>query len=332
MALGDFSGVIPPAMSTTIIQEVLQTSAAMRLCSRLPMGTGVTQMPIPKTLPTASWVNATGTGRKPYTNVGLQTATITAEEVAAVIAIPDKMVEDSTINLWNYCRPLLSQAIAVALDGAVLFGLNAPASFPAGGVMAEAVGVNAGIDAIDSINLAMAQVEGQALTPTGHASDLTNRALIRGLRATTNELIFGTTQIDNYSVPSIYGLPAAYIPFQNKGGASPADFVTGDWSYAILGVRSDIRYLVDPSAVIADASGVVQVSGFQDNVTPMKVWARFGFALLRPVTVNQPGGARAFAKADLHAAEGTAPTAAEAEGEQAQQEAGQVRTQQARKA
>jgi len=312
MALGDFSGVIPPAMSTTIIQEVLQSSAAMRLCSRLPMGTGVTQMPIPKTLPTASWVTS-ATGRKPYTNVGLQTATVTAEEVAAVIAIPDKMVEDSSINLWNYCRPLLSQAIAVALDGAVIFGLNAPASFPIGGIMAEAVPVNAGLDAIDTINKTMAQVEAQALNPTGHASDLTNRALIRGLRATTNELIFGTTQIDNYQVPSIYGLPASYIPFQNKQGANPADFVTGDWGYAILGVRSDIRYLVDPSAVIADSAGVVQVSGFQDNVTPMKVWARFGFALLRPVTVQQPGGARAFAKSDLHATAGTAPTAADAD-------------------
>jgi HK97 family phage major capsid protein len=309
MALGDFSGVIPPQLSATIIQEVMQTSAAMQLCTRLPMGTGVTQMPIPKTLPVASWVTA-ATGRKPYTNVGLQTATVTAEEVAAVVAIPDKMVEDSSINLWNYTRPLVSQAIALALDGAVLFGVNAPASFPVGGVMAEAVGVNAGLDAIASINACMGQVEGQALSPTGSASDLPNRSLIRGLRATTNELILGTTSIDNYQVPSIYGLPVSYIPFQGKSGAAPADFVTGDWKYAVLGVRSDIRFLIDPSAVIADASGVVQVSGFQDNVTPMKVWARFGFALIRPVTPQFPGGARAFAKADLHAASGTAPTVA----------------------
>ena len=319
MALGDFSGVIPPSMSTTILGEVAQTSAAMRLCSRLPMGTGVTQMPIPKTLPTASWVTS-ATGRKPYTNLGLQTATLTAEEVAAVIAIPDKMVEDSSINLWNFARPLLSQAIALALDGAVLFGVNAPASFPVGGVMAEAVGVNAGSDAVDTMNKTMAQVEAQALNPTGHASDLTNRALVRGLRATTGELIFGTTQIDNYSIPSIFGLPVAYVPFQGKSGAAPADFLTGDWAYAILGVRSDIRYLIDPSAVIADSAGVVQVSGFQDNVTPMKVWARFGFQVIRPVTAQYPAGARAFAKSDLHATTGTAPTLAEADADAREQE------------
>jgi HK97 family phage major capsid protein len=312
MALGDFSGVIPPALSTTIIQEVTQTSAAMRLCSRLPMGTGVEQMPIPKTLPTASWVTA-ATGRKPYTNIGLQTASITAEEVAAVIAIPDKMVEDSSINLWNYSRPLLAQAIALALDGAVLFGVNAPASFPVGGLMAAAAPVNAGSDAIDTVNKTMGAVEAQGLSPTGSASDLPNRSLLRGLRATTGELILGTISVDNYAVPSIYGLPVSYIPFQGKSGATPADFLTGDWAYAILGVRSDIRYLIDPSAVIADASGVVQVSGFQDNVTPMKVWARFGFQVISPVTPAFPGGAKAFAKSDLHAASGVAPTEASAD-------------------
>ncbi len=314
MALGDFSGVIPPALSTAIIQEVTQTSAAMRLCTQFPMGTGVTQMPIPKTMPTASWVTA-ASGRKPYTDVGLKTATLTAEEVAAVVAIPDKMIEDSSINLWNYTRPLLTQAIALALDGAVLFGVNAPASFPVGGLMAEAVGVNAGTDALDTVNKTMGQVEAQALSPTGSVSDLTNRSLLRGLRATTGELILGTASMGNYVVPTIYGLPVAYIPFQGKTGAAPADYLTGDFGYAILGVRSDIRYLIDPSAVIADAAGVVQVSGFQDNVTPMKVWARFAFQVIRPVTPQFPGGARAFAKSDLHATAGTAPTMAEDEPE-----------------
>ena len=315
MALGDFSGVIPPEVSSQILQEALRASAALQLCNKVPMGTGVSQMPVPKTLPTASWVTAAGTGRKPYTNVGLQPATLTAEEVAAVIAIPDKMIEDTSINLWGYCRPLLAQAIGQALDAAVIFGLNPPASFPAGGIMntaASTQSVNAGLDAIDSVNKAMAAVEGQGLNPTGDCADLTVRSRLRGLRATTNELILGTTSIDNYQVPSIYGLPVAYTPFQNKQGVAPADFLVGDWTWAVLGVRQDIRYLIDPSAVIADASGVVQVSGFQDNVTPLKCWARFGFVLVNPVTVTVPTGAKPFAKVDTGAASGTAPTVASA--------------------
>jgi HK97 family phage major capsid protein len=315
MALGDFSGVIPPQVSDQILQEALRASAALQLCNTIPMGTGVTQMPVPKTLPTASWVTASGTGRKPYTNIGLQPATLTAEEVAAVIAIPDKMVEDTTINLWNYCRPLLAQAIGQALDAAVIFGLNPPASFPVGGVMGAAAAVNAGLDAVDSINKAMGAVEAQGLNPDGGVGDLPVRSRMRGLRATTNELILGTTSIDDYEMPTIYGMPVSYQPFQNKQGASPADFLVGDWDWAVLGVRSDIRYLIDPSAVIADASGVVQVSGFQDNVTPMKCWARFGFVLINPVTVTQPAGAHAFAKVDTGAASGTAPTSVDADGD-----------------
>src|SRR5215831_5794249 len=209
MALGDFSGVIPPELSAQIIQEATRQSAALQLCQTVPMGTGVSQMPVPKTLPTASWVTASGSGRKPYTDIGLKPATLTAEEVAAVIAIPDKMIEDTSINLWNYARPLLAQAIAVALDGAVIFGVNAPASFPVGGIMAKAAPVNAGTDVIDSINKAMAAVEAQGLNPTGDCADIPVRSRLRGLRATTGELVMGTAQVDNYNVPTIYGLPVA---------------------------------------------------------------------------------------------------------------------------
>jgi HK97 family phage major capsid protein len=310
MALGDFSGVIPPEFSTTILQEAVRASAALQLCQTVPMGTGVSQMPVPKTLPTASWVTASGTGRKPYTDVGLKPATLTAEEVAAVIAIPDKMIEDTSINLWGYCRPLLSQAIAMALDGAVIFGVNPPASFPAGGIRAHAAPVNAGSDAADTINKTMAAIEGLGLNPDGVAADLTVRSRLRGLRATTGELILGVTSFQDYEVPSIYGVQTAYTPYQAKVGGAPADIIVGDWDWAVLGVRQDIRYQIDPSGVIADSSGVVQVSGFQDNVTPMKVWARFGFVIIDPVTVLVPAGANAFAKADTGATSGTAPTEA----------------------
>jgi hypothetical protein len=70
---------------------------------------------------------------------------------------------------------------------------------------------------------------------------------------------------------------------------------------------------MDPSAVIADATGKVLVSGFQDNQTPLKVWARFGCVIIQPVTRRVPGGANPFAKAALVAA--VTPTEVEAEPE-----------------
>jgi len=317
MALADFSGVIPPEQSTTILKEAVRASAALTLGTRYPMGTAVSNMPVPKTFPAASWVTS-ASGRKPYTDIGLKTATLTAEEVAAVIGIPDKMIEDSSINLWAYTRPLVAEAIARALDDAVLFGIGAPASFPAGGVIGRAIAVNAGTDALDTVNKCMAQVEGQSLDVTGHAASRTTRQLFRGLRATTGELVLGTTQVDDYQMQSVYGSPISFVPWHYTTGANPATFITGNWKYLVIGVRSDIRFEINPSGVIADSAGVVLVSGFQDNVTPAKIWARFGCALIDPVTPDVPAGAKAFAKAALGATSGTAPTAFEPDAEEAE--------------
>ena len=120
----DFSGVIPIEFSAQIIEEAVQQSAVLRLANTVPMGTTISEMPVPKTLPSAAWVSVAG--RKPYTDLALEMQTLHAEEVAAVMAIPDVYLEDSTINLWGWVRPRLAEAIAVAVDSAMLFGTNAP--------------------------------------------------------------------------------------------------------------------------------------------------------------------------------------------------------------
>ncbi len=295
----DFSGVIPIEFSAQIIEEAVQQSAVLRLANTVPMGTTISEMPVPKTLPSAAWVSVAG--RKPYTDLALEMQTLHAEEVAAVTAIPDVYLEDSTINLWGWVRPRLAEAIAVAVDSAMLFGTNAPATFPAGGINAVATSIAAGAtDVVDALNDAMALVEGQGLPVTGTAADLTVRSKLRNARATTGELLLdesGVSGVTTGSVGSIYGAPIAYVPFVQQ----PPDLFTGDWNAAIVGVRQDIRYNMDPSAVIADSTGKVIISGWQDNVTPLKVWARFAFTIVKPVTVRVPAGAIPFAKADVSA-------------------------------
>jgi HK97 family phage major capsid protein len=303
MALSDFSGVIPPVMSAQIIQEATRQSAALSLGRRVPMGTKINNLPVPSVLPKASFVTAP-TGRKPYTEVGLRPETLTAEEVAAVIAIPDAMIEDSTLNLWGYARPLLSQAIAIAVDEAAFHGVGAPNTWPTGGIWAAA---NSGavipptLDPVETINTAMGAVESRGLNVSGHAADTGVRFTLRGVRDANGSLLLGTTQVDGYERPSIYGLPATYTQFATGApGLNVADFVTGAWDNLVMGVRTDIRFLIDPSGVITNDNGsTVLVSGFQDNVTPMKVWARFGCVIIKPVTPRTPTGAIPFAKTKL---------------------------------
>jgi HK97 family phage major capsid protein len=303
----NFSGIIPAEFSTQIIEEAIQQSAALQLGQRLPMGTRVTDLPIPQTLPTATWTGVpppTGekTGLpKTWTDVMLTTQSVKAEEVAAVTAIPDAYLDDSEINIWAWVRPRLAEAIAIALDNAVFYGLNCPASFPAGGLLAAAYSLPVDpddcIDAVDAVNKAMGLVEAQGVAVNGHASDLLGKSMFRGVRDANGALLLGEGQVNNQQRPTLYGLPISYNPWSQ---VTTADFITGGWQNLIIGVRQDIRYNLDPSGVIINpATGTVLVSGFQHNTTPLKVWARFGVTIVKPVTPRIPGGATPFAKVRL---------------------------------
>jgi HK97 family phage major capsid protein len=298
MALGDFAGIIPREYSAQIIEEATQASAALTLGQKMPMGTKITELPIPKTFPKADWVTAAG-GRKPYTDIGLQPQVMTAEEVAAVIAIPDVYLEDSEINLWNYTRPRLAEAIGVAVDDAMIFGMTGtPATFPAGGVVGVAQNVANGDDVVDGVNRAMSLVEADGLAVTGHAADLVVKGKLRGVRDANGALLLGDQQVGSAARPTLYGVPIAYSAFTQTTGTVP-DFITGAWQYLIIGVRQDIRFKMDPAGVILGATTTASVSGFQDNVVPMKVWARFACAIVQPATVRRPAGSRPFAKVKL---------------------------------
>ena len=292
----DYSGVIPSEMAAQIIQEAAQASTVLQMANLVPMGTQINELPIPKTLPKASFVNAAG-GRKPFTELALEAQVLRAEEVAAVSAIPDQYLEDSVVNIWGFVRPRLAEAIGAALDAAVIFGTGAPPSFPVGGIVANTFSdpVTTGTDAVDAINQGMSLVEAQGLAVTGHAADLTVKGRLRGVRDDTGALLLGVTQADQETRQSIYGLPASCTSWP----LVTTDLITGAWNYLMIGVRQDIRYTMDPNAVIADAQGAVVVSGFQDNVTPIKVWARFAAAIVRPVTVRKPAGAKPFARMNL---------------------------------
>jgi HK97 family phage major capsid protein len=288
----DLSGLIPVEFSTQIIQEAVQQSAVLQLAQLVPMGTSIAEMPIPTSLPTASWVSVAG-GRKPYTSFGLGTKTLKAEEVAAVTAIPDVYLEDLSINIWGWVRPRIAEAIAIAIDEAILFGHNNPVTFPSGGVLdpTTCTNVAAGYDAADSVNKAMATVEAQGLLATGHCADLTVKGMLRGLRDSVGALLLGYDQIDGQDVQTLWGAPITYTPFLT----SAPNLITGDWDTVVVGVRQDIRYLMDPSAVLADDTGKVIISGFQDNTTPLKVWARFACQIINPVTRKAPNGGIPFA-------------------------------------
>jgi HK97 family phage major capsid protein len=309
--LSDFSGIIPHEYSQQIIDEVEQRSAMLQLAQTMPMGTRITELPVTGKLPSAAWVHGSGappagTGRKPYTDLQLKPQIITAEEIAAVVAIPQQYLDDNTINLWNWARPKMAEAIAIKLDETVMFGGavgQVPASFPVGGVAAVAYEVGRGggtfptaIDAVDAVNNAMSYVEGQGLSVSGHSADIGAKGQFRGVRDKNGSLLLGTEQVGSGTRPTLYGEPIAYSQYAQ---VTATDFFTGAWEYLVIGVREDIRFRIDPSGTIANPDGTIAVSGFQDNVVPCKIWARFGCTIIKPVTPRVAAGATPFAKTRL---------------------------------
>ena len=319
MPLSDFSGIIPHEYSQQIIDEVEQQSAVLQLAQTMPMGTKITELPVTGKLPAAQWITGAnlqpaGAGRKQYTDLFLKPQVITAEEIAAVAAIPDQYLEDNTINLWNWARPKLAEAIARRLDETVMFGgAGIPATFPVQGLSnplySTAVGLGAGpfptaIDAVDAVNNAMSYVEGQCLNVTGHSADIGAKGQFRGVRDANGSLLLGTEQVGNSARPTLYGERIAYSQYAQ---VTATDFFTGAWDYLVIGVRQDIRFRIDPSGVILGADMASSVSGFQDNVVPIKVWARFGCTIIKPITPRVGGaGAVPFARTRLLGL--TAPT------------------------
>jgi HK97 family phage major capsid protein len=296
----NFSGVIPQEFSAQIIEEAIQQSIVLQLGNILPMGTAISDLPVPKTLPTASFTGAPGS-KKPWTDVMLEPKSVHAEEVAAITAIPDAYLEDSTINLWAWVRPRLAEAIAVAIDNAILFGVGAPATFPrpgAGGLTHNDFSnpvPAVGLDAVDGVNQAMALVEAQGIAVSGHAADLITKSVLRGVRSGTGALLLGDEQVNGRQVPTLYGVPIVYQPWSNLA----YDFITGGWQNLVVGLRQDIRYNLDPSGVVTGNTGQVILSGFESNTTPLKVWARVGCVIINPVTVKTPNGGKPFARAKL---------------------------------
>jgi Phage capsid family len=283
----DWEGLLPVNVARDVIASAQQQSAALALGSTRPMPGGVTQIPIVSAVPTAGWVEAGQ--RKPITEVQWSAETLKAEELAAITYVPDVYLSD-TSGSWDVEASVeaeLAGAIARAVDAAVLFGTNAPASFPTGGVQAAATAVS-GDDALGAIDAGMSVLEGSGLAADGVAS---STAIGGALRAAYREV--GALPGDTPE-PQVYGIPVRTVAGWDS---SAADALVGGWSYLQIGVRQDISFERSTDAVLFDEEGELVVSAFQDDVTVVRITFRLGAVIGSPLKADGSGPADVFAAA-----------------------------------
>ncbi len=291
----DFSHLIPLEMARQILQEATEQSVSLRLGTIQRMSSAQQQIPVLSALPQAAFLAGVG-AVKPATEISWTSEMITAEEVAATIPVPRSYIDDAAFNLWGEIRPRLAEAVAKAVDNAIISGVGAPPSFPVGGVIAmgnppvQAVASPEQPDLAQAISQAMTRIENTGLEVSGFAGRSSVRGHFRSLRSTTGEWLVWAPQ--QPGAPStMYGSPLAY----SKIGFTPAgaaDLIAGDWSYLVIGLREDMRFDMSEHGVLTNpATRAVTVSAFEQDMVLMRVYMRLGCAIGRPVA-NRPDGSQ----------------------------------------
>ena len=286
--------LIPEQVSNDILTGLSNDSAALSMFKQVRMATNQTRMPVLSALPTAYFVNG-DTGLKQTTQVDWSNKYLNVEELATIVPIPEAVFDDTNFDVWANIRPLLQDAIARALDAAVIFGTNKPASW-GGAIVADAttagnvVNRSVGTPRTDKAGMAgyfsdaFAQVEGDGFAVNGIVANTSYKGLLRNTRDTNGQLL------GEVSPSSVYG-EAVSDPMRGlwpASGVGAAEAIVGDWSQAILGIRQDLTYKVITEGVIQDNSGVIQYNLPQQDMIALRVVFRCAFQTAN--TLNYDNG------------------------------------------
>lgn len=286
----DVLSLIPLEVSRLLLENLQTESAAMALFRHLPMGTTQTRMPVLSALPTAYWVQG-DTGLKQTTEMAWANKYINAEEIAAIVPIPENVIDDVGFPIWDTVRPLVEQAIARVFDAAVFFGLNKPASFPEAIVtQAVSAGNSVTIGTADAAHGSLAGdisnltglIEAGGFMPDGAIARVSMRAAARNARNTLGVRNEDITPNDWWGFPVKYPMPGLW-----PVSAGTVQAVVGDFTEGIIGVRQDISWKLLDQAVIQGPDGAILYNLAQQDMVAMRVTCRFGFQVANIINYEQ---------------------------------------------
>lgn len=276
--------LIPEEHVTQILADIPKSSVVLERAVKARMSTKKQTQPVLATLPEAYWVNG-DTGLKETTDVSWKDQKMTAEELAVIIPIPDAIVDDSTINLWETIKPLLVEALGKKIDQAVVFGVDKPDTWPSALIAgATTAGNNVALTAKKNIGDATIEL-GEKLATQGYGITgfISRPGLdwkLRGLKDTNGQPIYGG-KISEAQPATLFGLPLDPV-VNGAWDATKAELLTVDWSRVILGTRQDITFKIFEEGVISDANGKIVLNLMQQDTKAMRVVMRVGYQVANP--------------------------------------------------
>jgi HK97 family phage major capsid protein len=309
----EVQSLINEQVSTLMLQGLNNQSAAMNLFNRIVIPTNRTRFPVISALPTAFFVTG-DTGMKQTTEVNWTDKYIDVEELAAIVPIPQAVLDDATYDIWGNVRPLLENAIARALDAAIFFGTNKPASWPsdintaanaAGNIVNRSAGTpptaaSGGI--AELINQLLATMEADGYDATGFVLNPTYKTRLRAARDVNGQLLMDI----NGGVSNVWGLPTQYPmaglwPAPATGAAEAFALRTENF---ILGVRQDFTTTIHTEGVITDngTPPIIQYNLMQQDMAALRVVFRVGWQVSNPMNYQQGTEASRYPAAVLRQA------------------------------
>jgi HK97 family phage major capsid protein len=296
----DATALIPEEVSNIMLGKATDQSAVLSMFRRIPVSAKQVRFPVLSALPMAYFVSG-DTGLKQTTEVGWSNKYMVVEEIATILPVPDNVLDDVDRDIWTEAMPLLTEAFARVLDGAVFFGTNAPSSFPTNIVSAAASAgntVNAGAKTaaqggfLGDIDAMYATLEADDFELDGFLSSVAAKPLLRSARDTTGQ----KTDAGRVSgdLRSIDGYPVQFPmkgqwPAAGGAGVDGVAMIGGAWrDNFVVGVRKDVTLKVLDQAVITDNSGAIIFNLPQQDMTAIRLTFRAGWQVKNGINYQQP--------------------------------------------
>lgn len=305
----DAAALVPEEVSGEIIQNIAKLNPVMQLARKLPnMSTNQVRMPVMAALATAYFVSGDNS-LKQTTGISWENKYINAEEIAAIVPIPEAVLNDVNYDIWGQVRPELERAFSVAISNAVIHGTNIPANWTtdlgAAGLWAGAVAAGNTVSLAAYTDLYEAilaedesgnagvfmHVEADGYMVTGGIASTALRGKLRGVRDANGQPIFKTSMQD----ATRYELEGTQLFFPTDGTmpSSIGHGIWGDWSNLVYSMRQDITYKLLTEAVIQDATGKIIYNLAQQDMVALRAVMRLGFCLPNPINrENQTAATR----------------------------------------
>lgn len=275
---------LPAEISAEIIQKTQDASAIMQLARQIALPGRGLSIPVITSDPNADWVAETG--RKPVSDPGLSTKTMTPYKLAVIVPFSDEFARDAKA-LYDALVERLPGALAKKFDATVFNGTAPGSGFDVlTSCTAQSIDVNAsGVGGFYSaIVAADTDIAAAGYDMNGFAFSPQARGEMLSATDKDGRPIF-INNVAEGAIPRLLGQPVHYsrgvygAGNSSTGAAAKPDLlgVAGDWTKALYGTVEGVKIDISNQATLPIGTSGAMENLWQHNMFAVKAEIEVGF-------------------------------------------------------